>query len=101
VQTAHGITRPLDRPTIEYPTYMTIPGPLHQFSYSSHDPRHCTPCYTYHLHTLRQANMILQMKQNKRKTKRNYPEFEFKPHQVNDSSQSNQGTDHLVSQSPP
>jgi hypothetical protein len=29
------------------------------------------------------------------------PGFEFKPRQVNDSSQSNQGTDHLVSQSPP
>jgi hypothetical protein len=25
----------------------------------------------------------------------------FKPHQVNDSSQSNQATNHLVSQSPP
>jgi hypothetical protein len=39
-------------------------------------------------------------KQNKgkRKTKQNYLGFEFKPHQVNDSSQSNQGTDHLVSQ---
>jgi hypothetical protein len=37
---------------------------------------------------------------NKRKTKWNYPKFEFKPRQVNDSSQSNQGTDHLVSQSP-
>jgi hypothetical protein len=33
----------------------------------------------------------------KRKTKQNYPGFEFKPHQVNDSSQSNQGADHLVS----
>jgi hypothetical protein len=31
----------------------------------------------------------------KEKTKQNYPGFEFKPHQVNDSSQSNQGTDHL------
>jgi hypothetical protein len=29
------------------------------------------------------------------------PRFEFKPRQVNDSSQSNQGSDHLVSQSPP
>jgi hypothetical protein len=28
----------------------------------------------------------------------NHPGFEFKPCQVNDSSQSNQGTDHLVSQ---
>jgi membrane-bound ClpP family serine protease len=27
----------------------------------------------------------------------NYPGFEFNPCQVNDSSQSNQGTDHLVS----
>jgi hypothetical protein len=57
---------------------------------------------------MRQANAILQTKQNKtkqnkdkRKTKQNYPGFEFKPHQVKDSSQSNQGTDHLVSQSPP
>jgi hypothetical protein len=30
-----------------------------------------------------------------------YPGFEFKSYQVNDSSQSNQGTDHLVSQSSP
>jgi hypothetical protein len=30
-----------------------------------------------------------------------YLGFKFKPRQVNDSSQSNQGTDHLVSQSPP
>jgi hypothetical protein len=37
----------------------------------------------------------------KRKTKRNCPGFEFKPRQVNDLSQSNQETDHLVSQSPP
>jgi hypothetical protein len=34
---------------------------------------------------------------DKRKIKRNYPGFEFKLRQVNDSSQSNQGTDHLVS----
>jgi hypothetical protein len=38
---------------------------------------------------------------DKRKTKRTYPGFKFKPHQVNDSAQSNQGTDHLVFQSPP
>jgi hypothetical protein len=31
--------------------------------------------------------------------KRNYLEFEFKPHQANDSSQSNQETNYLVSQS--
>jgi hypothetical protein len=34
---------------------------------------------------------------DKRKTKQNYPGFEFKHHQVNDSSQSNHETDHLVS----
>jgi hypothetical protein len=33
----------------------------------------------------------------KRKIKQNYPEFEFKLRQVNDSSQSNQEIDHLVS----
>jgi hypothetical protein len=38
---------------------------------------------------------------DKRKTKQNYLGFEFKPHQVSDSSQSSQGTDYLVSQSPP
>jgi hypothetical protein len=37
----------------------------------------------------------------KEKQNKNYPKFEFKPRQVNDSSQSNQGTDHLISQSPP
>jgi hypothetical protein len=36
-----------------------------------------------------------------KKIKWNRPGFEFKPRQVNDSSQSNQGTYHLVSQSPP
>jgi hypothetical protein len=36
----------------------------------------------------------------KRKIKQNYPGFEFKPRHVNDSSQSNQETDNLVSQSP-
>jgi hypothetical protein len=36
---------------------------------------------------------------DKRKTKQNYPGFKFKSRQVNDSSQSNQGTGHLVSQS--
>jgi hypothetical protein len=34
----------------------------------------------------------------KRKPKQNYPGFEFKPRHVNDSSQSNQEMDHLVSQ---
>jgi hypothetical protein len=33
----------------------------------------------------------------KEKIKQNYPGFEFKSHQVNDSSQSNQIIDHLVS----
>jgi hypothetical protein len=59
VQTAHDVTRPLDRPAIEYPTCATIPSPLHQVSYSYHDPHRCTPCRTCHLHTTRQANTIL------------------------------------------
>jgi hypothetical protein len=36
----------------------------------------------------------------KEKTKQNYPGFEFKSRQVNDSSQSNKGIGHLISQSP-
>jgi hypothetical protein len=39
-----------------------------------------------------------KIKEKKNKTKQNYPRFEFKPCQVNESSQSNQGTDHLISQ---
>jgi hypothetical protein len=98
MQTAHDATRPLDRPTTEYPTCATIPDPLHQISYSCHDPHRCTSCYACHLYTTRQANVILKRNKNKRKTKRNYPEFKFKHRQVNDSSQSNQETDHFVSQ---
>jgi hypothetical protein len=90
-------TRPLDRPATEYPTCATIPGPLHQVSYSYHGHHCCTSCRACHLHTTRQANVIIRMKQDKRKTKQNYPAFKFKLHQVNDSSQSNQGTDHLIS----
>jgi hypothetical protein len=40
---------------------------------------------------------FFERNKGKRKTKQNYPRFEFKPRQVNDSSQSNQITDHLVS----
>jgi hypothetical protein len=55
VQTLHGATRPLDHPATEYPTCVTIPGPLHQVFYSYHDPHRCTPCCTCHLHIMRQA----------------------------------------------
>jgi hypothetical protein len=88
---------PPDRPTTEYLTCATIHDPLHQVSYSCHGPRRCMPCHTCHLHTTRQANMILQRNKDKRETKQNYSEFKFKPRQVNDSSQSNHGTNHLVS----
>jgi hypothetical protein len=63
VQNAHGVTRPPDRPTTEYPTCAIISVPLHHVSYSCHDPRHCPPCHTFHLHTMRQLNVILHMKQ--------------------------------------
>jgi hypothetical protein len=98
VQTAHCATWPLDRPATEYPTCATISDPLHQVSYSCHGPRCCTLCRICHLHTTRQANTILQRNKDKRKIKRNYSGFEFKSRQVNDSSQSNQVTNHLISQ---
>jgi hypothetical protein len=67
VQTAHGVTRPLDRLTTEYPTCATISDPLQQVSYSCHDPRRCLPYHTCHLHTTRQANTILHMNKDKSK----------------------------------
>jgi hypothetical protein len=68
VQTAHDATRPLDHPANEYPTCATIPGPLYQVSYSCHDPHHCMPHCTCHLHTTRQANTILHTNKDKGKT---------------------------------
>jgi hypothetical protein len=41
---------------------------------------------------------FFERNKDKRKTKQNYPGFKFKPRQVNDSSQTNQETNHLVSQ---
>jgi hypothetical protein len=61
----HGTNRTQHHPTSRssgHPVLdmcLTIPGPLHQVSYSYHDPRHCPPCCTCHLHTMRQANIIL------------------------------------------
>jgi hypothetical protein len=63
VQIAYGVIWPPDRLTIEYPTCATISGPLHQVFYSCHNPHRCPPCCTCHLHTMRQANMILHTKQ--------------------------------------
>jgi hypothetical protein len=47
---------------------LTIPGPLHQVSYSCHNPCHCPSCRTSHLHTMRQANVIIYMNKDKSKT---------------------------------
>jgi hypothetical protein len=71
VQTTHGVTRPPDRSATEYLTCATISGPLHQASYSYHDPHHCLACRTCHLHTMKQANMILHTDKDKGKTNRN------------------------------
>jgi hypothetical protein len=38
-------------------------GPLHQVSYYYLDPCRCRSCRTWHLHTTRQAKVILHMKQ--------------------------------------
>jgi hypothetical protein len=86
VQTAHDVTRPPDRPATEYPTCATILGPLHQVFYSCHDPHCCPPCHTSHLHTMRQANMILHIKQGIKVKLPKCPRFEFKPRHINDSS---------------
>jgi hypothetical protein len=87
VQTSHITTQPLDHPATEYPTCVTILGPLHTMLHLS--PAHHETSKRDSPHDTR-----IKVKQPK------CPRFKFKPHQVNDSSQSNQGTDYLVSQSP-
>jgi hypothetical protein len=53
LQTTHNITWPPNCLTTKYPTCVTIPSPLHQVSYSCHDPHCCLSCCTYHLYTMR------------------------------------------------
>jgi hypothetical protein len=67
VQTAHDATRPLGRSATEYPICTIISDPLHQVYYSCHGPHRCTSCRTCHLHTTRQANVILRTKKVKEK----------------------------------
>jgi hypothetical protein len=74
VQTTHCATRPLDHPATEYLTCVTILDSLHQVSYSYHDPRRYTSCRTFHLHTMRQANVILQTNKDKSKTNETVPD---------------------------
>jgi hypothetical protein len=83
VQTAHNVTWTLDRSTTEYPTCVIIPSPLHQVSYSCHDPRHCLSCRTCNLHTTRQANMTLHMIQRIKVKQLKCLGFKFKPQHVN------------------
>jgi hypothetical protein len=55
---------------MEYHINVTITDPLHQVSYSYHDPRRCPSRRICHLHITRQANTILHAK-NKDKGKTN------------------------------
>ncbi len=59
----------------KYPTYATIPGPLHQVSYSYHDPHHCPPCAPAHHKTSKRDS---PNEQAKGKTNERLG-FEFKP----------------------
>jgi hypothetical protein len=74
----------------------TTPGLLLlPWSSSLHVMPHLSPAHhetSKHDSPLKQKTKVKQPK---------CPGFEFKPRQVNDSSQSNQGTNYLVSQSPP
>jgi hypothetical protein len=84
-------------PSHRVPDLCDHPRSSTQVSYSYHGPRRCTSCCTCHMYITRQANTILQRNKCKRKIKQNYPGFKFTPRQVNDSSQLNQETDHLIS----
>jgi hypothetical protein len=63
---------------------LTIPGLLHQVSYSCLDPHRCPPCLTCHLHNKRQANSILHTNKGNSVEPQKCPGFEFKPRHVND-----------------
>jgi hypothetical protein len=68
MQIVHGATRPLDRPTTEYPTCATIPDPLHQVSYSSslHVMPHLPP--THHETSKRDSPNETKVKEKQNKT---------------------------------
>jgi hypothetical protein len=97
VRTAHDVTRPSDHPATEYPCdhfQSSAPGLL-LLPRSSSLPAmpHLSPA---HYETSKHDSpheIKIKVKSSKCLV------FEFKPHQVNDSSQLHQGTDHLVSQS--
>jgi hypothetical protein len=77
---------------------LIISGPLHQVSYSYHNPHCYLSCRTCHLHTTRQANTILHTNKSNSVEASKCLRFEFKSRHVNNSSQSNQYTNHLISQ---
>jgi hypothetical protein len=58
---------------------LIIINPLHQVSYSCHDPHHCLPCRTYNLHTMRPASTILHMNKGTSVEPRKCLGFKFKP----------------------
>jgi hypothetical protein len=83
----HRVPDLCDHPRSSAPGLLLLPR-----SSSLHAMPHLPPAH----HETSKHNSPNEIK-IKEKQKQNYPGFEFKPRQVNDSSQSNQGTDHLVS----
>jgi hypothetical protein len=103
----HGTDR-----TRRHPTYrssgqrvsdlcLIIFDSLHHVFYSCLNHHRCPPCRTYHIHTTRQANTILHTNKGNSVEPQKCLGFEFKHQHICDSSQLNQETDQLVSQSPP
>jgi hypothetical protein len=88
----HGTDHTRCHPTSRSPGHrvpnlcLIISGPLHQVSYSCHDPHRCPSYRTCQLHTTRQANMILHMNQRIKVKLSKCLGFEFKSRHVNDSS---------------
>jgi hypothetical protein len=76
---------------------LTIPGPLHRVSYSCLISHRCPPGYTCHLHTSRQANTFLHMKQIVGWNHRNFPDSNSNQGKLITHHKSNLGTNHMVS----
>jgi hypothetical protein len=84
----HRVPDLCDHPRSSAPGLLLLPQPS-----SLHVMPHLPPAH--HKTSKRDSPNETKIKQKQKQT---HPGFEFKPRQVNDSSQSNQGTDHLISQ---
>jgi hypothetical protein len=96
MQTAHIVTRPFDHSATKYPTYVIIIGYCTRSSTSG--TILIIVCHAAHAtYTPRDKQERFSIGYKDEDKTMKYLGFEFKHRQVNDSLQSKQGTDNLIS----